>query len=35
MLDAGVPAEDGTKYVVKLLSKDKKPYTYSVKILAD
>jgi hypothetical protein len=35
MLDANVPAVVGTKYVVKLLSRSKKPYTYSVKILAD
>lgn len=35
MLDAGVPAEEGTKYVVKLLSRKDKPYKYSVKILTD
>lgn len=33
MLDSGVPAEAGTKYAVKLLSRAKKPYTYSVKIV--
>lgn len=33
MLDSGQSAEAGTKYAVKLLSRAKKPYTYSVKIL--
>lgn len=33
MLDSGVPAEAGTRYAVKLLSRAKKPYTYSVKIV--
>lgn len=33
MLEASAPAEKGTKYVVKLLSRDKKPYTYAVRIL--
>lgn len=33
MLDSGQSAEAGTRYAVKLLSRAKKPYTYSVKIL--
>lgn len=33
MLDSGQSAEAGTKYAVKLLSRSKKPYSYSVKIL--
>lgn len=33
MLDSGQSAEAGTKYAVKLLSRAKKPYSYSVKIL--
>lgn len=33
MLDSGQSAEAGTRYALKLLSRAKKPYTYSVKIL--
>jgi hypothetical protein len=33
MLDSGASAEAGTRYAVKLLSRAKKPYTYSVKIV--
>jgi len=32
-MDASSPAEKGTKYVVKLLSKQSKPFKYSVKVL--
>lgn len=35
MLDAGVPVETGTKYVLKRLDSTKKPYTFSIKILTD
>jgi len=33
LMDASSPAEEGTKYVVKLLSKQNKPFKYSVKVL--